>query len=196
MYIIGGIVSGHQSYMSSTVLRTRVSTGAHLSSADLDDAVEELEEVVEADLTRRVLLLTQIVDYRTNSTVRLALSKPCGGFPRDASTHSPVAQRGAGKPDEKLELALMAFFHNFRRAYIGVQHGMPEPLPGQPEGAAAHPIGPSPKQKVRGGGHSSRSAVTQPVTVVDHSSCVACRHISGSSHAWGWAPMWLSPTSW
>jgi exportin-7 len=60
------------------------------------------DELIDGDLCRRVLLLMQLVEKRlTNS-------------------------HGQDKCSMYLELSLLAFCHNFRRSYIGEQHGMPD----------------------------------------------------------------------
>jgi exportin-7 len=72
-YIIGAIVGGH-SWSSS-----RVGDG---------------DETLDASLSKRVLQLTQGIDYRLTSS------------------------NGVGKADSKLEVALLYYFQNFRRVYM------------------------------------------------------------------------------
>mmetsp|Transcript_42128 Transcript_42128/g.76004 ORF Transcript_42128/g.76004 Transcript_42128/m.76004 type:complete len:1110 (+) Transcript_42128:281-3610(+) len=72
-YIVGSIVGGH-SWSSS-----RIGNG---------------EETMDASLSKRVLQLAQMIDYRlTNSN-------------------------GVGKADSKLEVAMLYYFQNFRRVYM------------------------------------------------------------------------------
>jgi len=72
-YMVGTIVGGHS-----------------WSSAHVGDG----EETIDASLSRRALLLGQIIDHRLMSST------------------------GAGRTDPKLELALLYYFQNFRRVYM------------------------------------------------------------------------------
>lgn len=58
---------------------------------------------IDADLCRRVLTLMEHVEMQTSTS------------------------DGAERVDPRLEAALLYFMHNFRKAYIGEQHGMPSP---------------------------------------------------------------------
>jgi len=72
-YMVGTIVGGHS-----------------WSSAHMGDG----EEAIDASLSRRVLQLAQMVDYRLTST------------------------NGVGRSDSKLEQALLYYFQHFRRVYM------------------------------------------------------------------------------
>ena len=72
-YIIGAIVGGHS-----------------WSSAHMTDG----EETIDASLSRRVLQLSQGMDYRLNSS------------------------NGIGRTDSRLEQAMLFYFQNFRRVYM------------------------------------------------------------------------------
>lgn len=72
-YIVGSIVGGH-SWSSS-----QVGNG---------------EETLDASLSKRVLQLSQVIDYRLTQS------------------------NGAGKADSKLEVAMLYYFQNFRRVYM------------------------------------------------------------------------------
>ena len=72
-YLIGAIVGGHS-----------------WSSAHIGDG----EETIDASLSRRVLQLAQVIDYRL------------------------TASNGRGRADHRLEMSLLFYFQNFRRVYM------------------------------------------------------------------------------
>lgn len=72
-YLVGAIIGGHSW------------SAAHMSSG---------EESVDASLSRRVLELSKVLDYRL------------------------TASNGVGRSDSKLELALLFYFQNFRKVYM------------------------------------------------------------------------------
>ena len=111
-YIVGAIVGGH-SWSS-----TQTASG---------------EEAIDASLSRRILQLAQVMDYRLTSS------------------------NGMGRSDAKLEQAMLYYFQNFRRVYMFMWDQMAGNGTGQPAetlsvvgimAAKLDASGPSTKQKI------------------------------------------------
>lgn len=106
--ISGSIVSGHPLYSNSVMhstlssLQRRLQSGGSPMEEDGDGDVRP-EEVYDADLARNCLQVMQVVDTRAERS------------------------QGQSKCDVRLQKAILYFIQHFRRAFIGVQHGMPDP---------------------------------------------------------------------
>lgn len=106
--ISGSVVSGHPLYSNSVMHSTLSSLQRRLQGSgspmeeDGDNDVRP-EEVYDADLARSCLQVMQVVDMRAERS------------------------QGQSKCDVRLQKAILYFIQHFRQAFIGVQHGMPDP---------------------------------------------------------------------
>lgn len=103
----GGMSGGNQSLevveeqLAWIVYIVGAIIGGHSYNAPTHDSSAGGDELVDADLSQRVFRLMQLTEHRL------------------------IASGGRSKCDLHLEMALLYYFHSFRRTYIGEQHGMP-----------------------------------------------------------------------
>lgn len=100
IHIVGGII-GNTPYASSHHYHHHSSSSS--SSSSESSKTEGGDEIIDAEICQRVFQAMQITEQRL------------------------IASGGQFKCDEHLELSLLDYIHNFRKSYIGEQHGMPSP---------------------------------------------------------------------
>lgn len=135
--IIGAIVGGASNNGTGVIV------GSYYVAA-AGAAASTGEEVNDAALCRRVLMLMNAVEVR--------VSAASAGMHPTAAAQNPLVKRMRG--DARLELAFLYFIANFRKAYVSESSGVP-PASAEPRSSVSTAMSMNPFSKPLGKAHSS-----------------------------------------